>query len=38
MVGDTGDTDSRHVEVIPGGTDMGGVGRGAGAARLVTGE
>lgn len=37
-VRDTGDTDSWHEEVIPGGTDMGGVGRGAGATRFVTGE
>lgn len=33
-----GDTDSRHVEVTARRTDMGGVGRGAAAARFVTGE
>lgn len=37
-VGDTGDADPRQVGVIPGGTDVGGVGGGAGATRFVTGE
>lgn len=37
-VRDAGHADSRHMEVIPGRAVVGGVGRGAGAPRLVPGE
>lgn len=37
VAGDAGDADSGHVQVFPGGADVGGVGRGAGA-RPVAGE